>query len=253
MISDAWRLATGTLTAIPVRAPRTVDRTTAGLAMVLAPFAVLPLAVGVVVVLGLTAEIPLATPVGGVLAVGLLALGSRAMHLDGLADTADGLTASYDRERSLTVMKSGTSGPAGVTAIVIVLLLQAMGFTALVGDWSTAVVAGLAVCLSRVALAWCCSPLFTAARPDGLGRTFVGTVPVGLSAIVTVVVGALLTAAASYAGLPLWRPLCSLAIAAISLALLTNRTTRRFGGITGDVFGAAIEITLAASLVLLAS
>lgn len=248
MIVDAWRLATGTLTAIPVRAPGNVDRPTAGLAMVLAPLAVLPLAGGVFLVLGLTAEIPLYPPVGGALAVGLLALGSRAMHLDGLADTADGLTASYDRERSLAVMKSGTSGPAGVTAVVIVLLVQAMAFAGLVGDWSTAVVGGIAVCFSRVALAWCCSPLSTAARPEGLGRTFVGTVPVAVSAILTVVVGGILVAWSSYAGLTLWRPIAGVLLALVVLALLLRRTTRRFGGITGDVFGAAIELTLAVLL-----
>ncbi len=250
---DAWRLATGTLTAVPVQPPRTVDRPTAGVAMALAPLAALPLAIGVVLVLGLTAELPLAAPVGGTLAVALLALGSRAMHLDGLADTVDGLTASYDRERSLEVMKSGTSGPAGVTAIVLVLLLQAMGFTALVGDWRSALVAGVAVCLSRGALAWCCCPLVGAARPDGLGRTFIGTVPVWIAGCLTVVLAGLLVAASSYAGLALWRPVAGVALALIALALLLRRAMTRFGGVTGDVFGAAIEISLAASLIVLAS
>ncbi|MEZ5159525.1 MAG: hypothetical protein R2709_01430 [Marmoricola sp.] len=42
MLLDAWRLAVGTLTAVPVRPPMTVDRRRAGLAMLLAPLAVLP-------------------------------------------------------------------------------------------------------------------------------------------------------------------------------------------------------------------
>lgn len=252
MILDAWRLATGTLTAIPVRPPRSVESRTAMAAMLLAPLAVLPLAIGVFVILGITAAIPLSAPVGGVLAVAVLAMGSRAMHLDGLADTADGLTASYDRERSLTVMKSGTSGPAGVAAIVIVLALQAMAFTSLTLDWSTAVVGGIAVCLSRTALAWCCTPLLHAARPDGLGKTFVGTVPVWAAATVTIIVGAVLVGCAHHAGLEWWRPLGSLALAGLALGVLLLRSSRRFGGVTGDVFGAGIEMTLAASLILLA-
>lgn len=221
--------------------------------MVLAPLAALPLAVAVFLVLWLGCRIPLATPVAGVLAVAALALGTRAMHLDGLADTADGLTASYDRERSLAVMKGGTSGPAGVAAIVLVLALQAMGFAALVGNWRTAAAAGLAVCFSRCALSWCCTPLLGAARPDGLGRTFVGTVPVWVATCSTAVFGALLVACASFAGLAAWRAPAALALGLVAMGLLLRRTSRRFGGITGDVFGAAIEVTLAATLILLGS
>ena len=50
MLLDAWRLALGTLTAIPVAPPALVDRRRAGMAMVLAPLAVLPLAVAVTLV-----------------------------------------------------------------------------------------------------------------------------------------------------------------------------------------------------------
>ena len=91
--------------------------------MLLAPLAVLPLAgiVALVVWTGSRADVsPLAT---AVVAVTTLALGSRAFHLDGLADTADGLTASYDRERSLAVMRTGAAGPAGVVAVVLVSVL----------------------------------------------------------------------------------------------------------------------------------
>ena len=46
-----------------------------------------------------------------------------ALHLDGLADLADGLTSGHDRERSLAVMRRGDTGPAGAAAIVLALLL----------------------------------------------------------------------------------------------------------------------------------
>ena len=112
-MKNAWRLAVGTLTALPVTPPRRVDRDTAGLAMVLAPLAVVPLGVAVGVVLWAADALDLAPLAAGFGAVGVLALGSRAFHLDGLADTADGLTASYDRVRALEVMRSGAAGRHG--------------------------------------------------------------------------------------------------------------------------------------------
>ena len=130
-LRDALLLAVGTLTALRVPAPRSVDRRVAGLAMVLAPLAVLPLGLLVVGVLVLGRENTLPPLATGLLAVGALALGTRALHWDGLSDVADGLTASYSPARSLEVMRTGTSGPAGTLAVVLVVALQAVGFGAL--------------------------------------------------------------------------------------------------------------------------
>ena len=182
MIRDAWLLATGTLTAVRVPAPSHVDRSVAGLAMVLAPLAVLPLAAAaaLVVLVGDWIDLPpLATAYVVVLA---LALGTRALHWDGLADTADGLTASYSPERSLEVMRTGPVGPAGVVAVVVVTGLQAAGLTAVVRHehawWGVA----LLVCASRACLALACVRGVPAARADGLGASFIGAVPVTGSA-----------------------------------------------------------------------
>ena len=48
--------------------------------------------------------------------VAVLAFGTRAMHLDGLADTVDGLGSGWDRERALAIMARGDVGPMGVVA-----------------------------------------------------------------------------------------------------------------------------------------
>ena len=63
----------------------------------------------------------------GLLVVTVLALGSRAMHLDGLADTVDGLGSGWDRKRALQVMRLGDIGAMGAVALVIVIGLQAAG------------------------------------------------------------------------------------------------------------------------------
>ena len=226
-MSDGWRLATGTLTALPVRAPGTVDRSTARTAMLLAPVAVLPLGVLVALVVWLGGQVPVPRLAVAAVAIGLLAAGSRALHWDGLSDVADGLTASYDRERSLEVMRSGTSGPAGTVALVVVLVVQVAALTSYVGSWPGALLAGLLVCLSRCALWIVCSTRAPAARPDGLGHVYTGTVPVPVA-----VLGGLLLSV----------------VGGIVVLLLVRRTTTRFGGVTGDVMGAAIELALAATL-----
>ncbi len=224
---DAWRLATGTLTALPVRSPAQVDRRTARGAMLLAPVAVVPLGALVAAVLwfgGLASLPPMAV---AFVAVGALAAGSRALHWDGLSDVADGLTASYDRERSLAVMKTGTSGPAGVTTTVVVAGVQAAALSAYVGTGALALLAGALVCLSRCALWIVCCTRVPAARADGLGVTYTRTVPLPVAAL-----GGLLLSGTG----------------GLVVLALVRRTTTRFGGVTGDVFGAAIELALATTL-----
>lgn len=254
MLLDAWRLSVGTLTAVPVRPPTTVDRPRAAAAMVLAPVAALPLGVAVtgVAVAGHWLHLP--TLVIALLALGAAILGNRAFHLDGLSDTVDGLAASYDRERSLVAMKSGTSGPAGVVAVVLVIGLQTAGLASLLALphwWRAAILAGVAVCLARAALVVCCAQGMPAARSEGLGRTYTQTVPRPVVVVVWLAVVLVLALVGAWAGLDWWRGALAAAAALLVLLVLVVRTLQRFGGVTGDVFGAGIELTLAAVLVAL--
>ncbi|WP_241005379.1 adenosylcobinamide-GDP ribazoletransferase [Nocardioides sp. zg-1228] len=244
IVRDAWLLATGTLTAVRVPPPSRVDRGVAGLAMALAPLAVLPLAAAAAVVVlvgGWIGLPPLATAYVVVLT---LALGTRAFHWDGLADTADGLTASYSPARSLEVMRTGPVGPAGVVAVVLVAGLQAAGLTAVVRDDRGWWVVGLLVCVSRVALTVSCVRGVPAARPDGLGATHVGSVPVVAAVASLLVCGAAAALAGHGLGSAASTVVGLAAAVAVVLALLL-RCVRRLGGITGDVLGAAVEVTFA--------
>lgn len=243
---DALRLALGTLTALPVPAPRRVDRSTARGAMLLAPLAAAPLAVlpAVLVLLARPWDRPgLALP-GAVVLVALVAVQTRAFHLDGLADTVDGLAASYDREQALAVMRTGDVGPAGAAALVLVLLLQVSSVASLLATPSGAVLAAVALIASRLALTWACVG-GRAARPSGLGATVVGAVPVVPAVVVTVCLLGLTALATGWTetGL-LGGPVVLMAALAGGL-VVRYLAMRRIGGLTGDVLGATVEIACA--------
>ncbi|MGK3204197.1 adenosylcobinamide-GDP ribazoletransferase [Amycolatopsis sp. MEPSY49] len=240
---DSARMAVGTLTTVPVPAPRVIDRRVAGGAMLLAPLAALPLAVaaGLVVAAGQALHLPsLAT---AALALGAVALGSRGLHLDGLADTADGLGASYDRAKALDVMRRGDSGPTGVASLVFVLLVQVGALTA-----AGPVTAAAGVLIGRCTLSLACARGVPSARPEGLGATVAGSVPRTAAIAVGITAAGLATL---LPGLPWWRgPLAVVLAYAVAAALLW-RCTKRLGGVTGDVLGAGVEVAVAAALLAL--
>ncbi|WP_224769121.1 adenosylcobinamide-GDP ribazoletransferase [Nocardioides ochotonae] len=242
------RFAVGTLTAVPVTPPRVVDRRVALTGLLLAPLAVVPLGLLVAMVLAGGRELGLSSLAVGVAATAALALGSRAFHLDGLADTADALTSSYDRERALAVMKRGDTGPAGAAALALTLGVQAASFAALThGRWGP-LLAGALVCASRVAPALLCSRGLPAARPGGLTASYAGTLHPGVPLVGWAVLAGLLAAVSALAGLPWWRGVVCAVVGLLLVAALARRAMRRLGGVTGDIHGAGIELALAGML-----
>jgi adenosylcobinamide-GDP ribazoletransferase len=254
---DAWRLAVGTFTALRVPQPVHVDRTVLGRAMLLAPLTTVPASLAWVA-LGVAASAGWApSGVVAVLALVVTALLSRALHLDGLADLADGLTSGHDPVRSLEVMRRGDTGPAGAAAVVLVLLLDAACLAVLLGTAAGTVLAVVALVASRLACAVCARTGIPAARTEGLGQGVAGTVTwaglLGLVVAMGVVSAALGTSLAPLGGFAGWTGalgavLVVLAGASASVATRAH-AVRRLGGVTGDVIGAALEIALAAGLV----
>lgn len=248
---DAWRLAVGTFTAFRTALPRQVDDHVLGRAMLLAPLTALPAAV-VWVALGVLVGAGLLPPlVASVLAVLTTALVARALHLDGLADLADGLTSGHDPSRSLEVMRRGDTGPAGAAAIVLVLLLDVACLASLLGSRNGIELAVVALVASRLACAVCARDGIPPARAEGLGQGVAGTV--SRSQLVGAVAGAAVLA--GVAGVLVHgRPSAALGLAGVVLAavaaavVVRRHAVRRLGGVTGDVIGAAIEISLAVAL-----
>jgi adenosylcobinamide-GDP ribazoletransferase len=240
-------LALSWLTVLPVRTGAPTPAVAAA-AIRWAPLvgALLGAAAGALL-LGLTAlgVPPLA---GGLLAVGFLGLATRGMHLDGLADTADGLGCYGPPERALAVMRDGSAGPFAVVTLIVVLGTQAASLAALASRGTGAVLAvALAAAAGRAGFGWVCRRGVVAARPGGLGATVAGSQPWWAAALWWVAL-----AAAGYGLAGVRGPLAA-ALAAAVVVALSRHTARRFTGMTGDVLGAASELATTAALVVLAA
>lgn len=192
----------------------------------------------------LTAD-PLGPLTASVLAVLVLVVVTGALHLDGLADAADGLGArGGGAERRLAVMRDPVVGVFGVLALIAWALLLTSALTSL-GDHDALVALIAAGAVSR----W--SALLHAratapARADGLGSAFV--VPLAALAVATVIAFAVALVACG--------PLPGLAAlgAALASALASSALARRLlGGRTGDTLGATVALAeVAVVLALLA-
>ncbi|MGK5733410.1 adenosylcobinamide-GDP ribazoletransferase [Streptomyces sp. URMC 124] len=250
---DALRFAFGTLTVLPVRLTRW-DRPAARGGMLAAPLA--GLVVGAGAAAAGTALLALGSGplLAAVASVAVPAVLTRGLHLDGLADVADGLGSGKPAADALRIMKQSDIGPFGVVTLLLVLLAQV---AALSGAYAASPLRGALAALTaavtaRCALTLACRPSVPAARPEGLGAAVAGAVPVrgALAAGVAVVAscaawgvflgpyGPLHTAAAAAAGL-------------LGAELLLRRCVSRLGGTTGDVFGALAETATTATLVTL--
>lgn len=177
----------------------------------------------------------------GVVTVAALAGLTRAMHLDGLADTIDGLGAGWDRQRALAVMKSGDVGPMGVVALVLVLVGQVAAIAQLGTSWGGWLVVAIALATARAAVAIGSAQPVPGLSTTGLGALVNRSVPVVAVTLQWVLLAVAATGVIVVSGRPWWWGLLATAVAAIGVVGLVAHCVRRLGGVNGDVMGACVE------------
>jgi len=178
----------------------------------------------------------------GALLLTVWVLLSGALHLDGLADSADAWLGGFgDRERTLTIMKDPRSGPIAVVTLVLVLLLKFAALLALIEQQQTLALIIVPV-LGRAALLglFLTTPYV---RAGGLGQALADHLPrragwwvVAVSALACVLIAG-------------FKAVVALLVAVVVFVWLRRVMVRRLGGTTGDTAGALLELLEMAVLV----
>jgi adenosylcobinamide-GDP ribazoletransferase len=187
------------------------------------------------------------------LTIAVLGLATRGLHLDGLADTADGFGPLGDPATGLAVMRRSDLGAFGAAVLVLTLLADcaALARDITLGRGFASVL--VAVVAGRLAMTWAGIPGVPAARPDGLGASVAGSVPRPVAWALTGAALAGPLAPAAFGAGQLAVRLTGALIAGLGAGLLLRqRAVRRFGGITGDILGACCELAMAAALLVTA-
>ena len=258
--TGAWRVAISLFTTIPAGVNGALDDETAARSILWLPgVGLLVGGAGGCVVLAagwLNATGP-GRLLGAALAVAVIAVLTGGLHLDGLADTADGLGSRRPAQVALDIMRRSDVGPMGVSALVLVLLVQVAAVAAVPRPALAAAALVLAEVTGRVAVVVATSS--PAARPGGFGALVAGRTTATERALT---VGALACAVAAVSfttgGLTAGGPGLALGglaamFAGLLAGVLVQRTARRrLGGMTGDVFGAILQIAATATLVVAA-
>lgn len=231
------------LTVLPVPTPTTApDRRLGG-----AVIAAVPVVGALVGAVGTGAAFGLAhtrapTLLIGLLVVALLALASRGMHLDGLADTADGLGCYGSPERVREVMRGGSAGPFAIATLALILGIDAVCIGTL-SEQNRWYAIGFAIALGRVAAVVAARDALPPSSPDGFGALVAGTQRR------SIVVWSVVATAAAY---PLG-PIGYVSVVAVVAGAwaVSAHCARRMAGVNGDVLGACIELSVTLTLLLL--
>jgi adenosylcobinamide-GDP ribazoletransferase len=187
----------------------------------------------------LAGPLPALVAAGLALAVGALLTG--ALHLDGLADTADALGART-RERALEIMRDHAIGAYGTVALVLDLLVKAAALAALADRARVLAFAVTAACVARAAPVLIAAALPYARAGGGAGASLAGAGPWRAAVAGAIALGVAVAVAGRDGAI-----LAAVAAIVAGAAALVCR--RWLGGVTGDTLGGTAELAELAALV----
>ena len=243
---------------VPAGAQLDVDRRSAARSLLWLPAvgAGLGIMAGVpLLATGLLVPGPTGAILGAALAVVTLAVATRGLHLDGLADTVDGLGSSTEANRALEVMRKPDIGAFGVVAVVLLILVKVAALAAATGRGIGAGVAGLIVAelIGRVGVVLAAARGIPSARPEGFGALVAGSVGRPAQAIAVAATIGIAAFPLGWGGQYIAVQLLAAVFVGLAVAVCWRRyVVRRIGGVTGDVFGSVVEVSSAAALVAVA-
>ncbi|CNK79285.1 adenosylcobinamide-GDP ribazoletransferase [Yersinia mollaretii] len=177
--------------------------------------------------------VPLAA-LGYVLALALI---TGAFHLDGLADTCDGVFSARKREQMLEIMRDSRLGTNGGLALIFIVLAKVLVVSELaLRDLSMFALLTAASVVGRTVIVLLMYRQRYAREGNGLGNIYIGKVT-GKQTVITLAGGAILTLLLGQGAAVL-----ALVITMAVVWLLATYLRRRLGGQTGDTLGAAAEV-----------
>jgi adenosylcobinamide-GDP ribazoletransferase len=186
--------------------------------------------------------------VDALLVTGFILWITRAIHMDGLADTVDAVSSARTRERALEIARQSDIGPFGVVAIVLAIAGYVAGIVSAIDTHILVPSMLVAFTTGRLVTTLSCSTRIPAARSEGLGAYVAGTITRGRSFVSIGFTIAVIGVVTYFFPSPLW--LIAAASAIIAGLAVTGLAIRRLGGITGDTLGAATEVGTVTALLM---
>ncbi|MCP4137222.1 MAG: adenosylcobinamide-GDP ribazoletransferase [bacterium] len=159
-----------------------------------------------------------------------------ALHLDGLADAADGLFSNRPKERVLEIMKDSRIGTNGTVAIVLILILK-IGLLVSLDKTNLFYYIIVMPVFSRMSIAWIAGISGYARDDKGMGSAIVEK-----TGLTTIILATLIALAAAVLFIGLMAAAAAFAVILFTV-LLSRYSTKKIGGITGDIIGANIELS----------